>query len=588
MRTPRRSATLPALVLACCCLVAGAGAAATAAAGDPAGRAAPSIVVLRAPSVADRVRAAGGQASERDERSWSADAFHAQEEVLALLARAGTPVRPGQRYLRALNGFAAALTAAQIAALEREPAVAGVYPSRHAAALAVTQPRGGSAPAQGLDGGGVVVAAIGGSAAHAAALAARVAVRAPGSTTLPVSLPGHTTTEGLLAALERALDPDGDGDCHDAPRVIVLGVVEPLAALPDAPSARAVAGAAALDAVVVVPVGDDGAAGPVYGSRAGPSGSPAVLAVAPVEVRGGTVRVSDGSSTGLAPGGAGGGAAPALLAPGGRSADVAADLAADVALLVEARPGLRARTVRALVEGSARSVAAGALADLAASLAAEVAVELSPLGADGTGIATVRNVSTRPLRLTAAIEGAGGVLPRALALRPGASARIVVRAGARGAAAAGSAVHEGALVVTPEGGAPARVRRTFVAPRSVPLLAGVTLTPAAASGAVWPAHLALRAGAVLGSGATRELRPLARLDVELWAGPRRVGLLARLRDVLPGRYVFALTGRGPDGAPLRPGRYRLRLVAVPADATPAQQRNLTFVTSAIARPILSR
>ena len=94
----------------------------------------------------------------------------------------------------------------------------------------------------------------------------------------------------------------------------------------------------------------------------------------------------------------------------------------------------------------------------------------------------------------------------------------------------------------------------------------------------------MRLGAVLGTGLTRELRPLARLDVELWAGPLRLGLLARLRDVLPGRYVLALTGRGPGGARLAPGRYRVRLLAVPADATPAQQRNLSFT---IARTIVS-
>ena len=33
----------------------------------------------------------------------------------------------------------------------------------------------------------------------------------------------------------------------------------------------------------------------------------------------------------------------------------------------------------------------------------------------------------------------------------------------------------------------------------------------------------------------------------------RLGLLARLRDLLPGRYVFGLTGRGPGGAVLPPG-----------------------------------
>jgi hypothetical protein len=44
-------------------------------------------------------------------------------------------------------------------------------------------------------------------------------------------------------------------------------------------------------------------------------------------------------------------------------------------------------------------------------------------------------------------------------------------------------------------------------------------------------------------------------------------LLARLRDVLPGSYAFGLTGRGPNGGGLPPGRYRLRVLAVPPDGT---------------------
>ena len=63
----------------------------------------------------------------------------------------------------------------------------------------------------------------------------------------------------------------------------------------------------------------------------------------------------------------------------------------------------------------------------------------------------------------------------------------------------------------------------------------------------------------------RQLRPLARLDVELWRAGSVLGLLARLRDVLPGRYAFGLTGRGPRGGRLARGTYRLRVVALPPD-----------------------
>ena len=65
-----------------------------------------------------------------------------------------------------------------------------------------------------------------------------------------------------------------------------------------------------------------------------------------------------------------------------------------------------------------------------------------------------------------------------------------------------------------------------------------------------PAVLTVQAGQVRDLAGRRQLRPVARLDVELWRGEERLGVLARLRDVLPGRYAFGLTGRGPRGGTL--------------------------------------
>ncbi len=74
-----------------------------------------------------------------------------------------------------------------------------------------------------------------------------------------------------------------------------------------------------------------------------------------------------------------------------------------------------------------------------------------------------------------------------------------------------------------------------------------------------------------------EIRPVARLDVVLWrADGTQVGTLARLRDVLPGRYTFGLTGRGPDGQRLPPGDYVLRVVAYPVQTGHASVRRLPF------------
>ena len=90
-----------------------------------------------------------------------------------------------------------------------------------------------------------------------------------------------------------------------------------------------------------------------------------------------------------------------------------------------------------------------------------------------------------------------------------------------------------------------------------------------------PAVLTVQAGQVRDLAGRRQLRPVSRLDVELWRGAERLGLVARLRDVLPGRYAFGLTGRGPRGGPLAKGAYRLRVLAVPPDG-PAEAETVNF------------
>ena len=71
--------------------------------------------------------------------------------------------------------------------------------------------------------------------------------------------------------------------------------------------------------------------------------------------------------------------------------------------------------------------------------------------------------------------------------------------------------------------------------------------------------------------------PLSRLDLELWSAKGgRIGLLARLRDVLPGRYSFGVTGRDPTGAVLPGGDYQLRLLAYGTDPGPPTVKSLAF------------
>ena len=84
------------------------------------------------------------------------------------------------------------------------------------------------------------------------------------------------------------------------------------------------------------------------------------------------------------------------------------------------------------------------------------------------------------------------------------------------------------------------------------------------------------AGALEQEATGPDVQPLLRLDVELFRGRKRLGLLARLRDVLPGQVAIGLTGRDPDGNRLQRGRYRIRLTAVPTTGRPVLRRTIGF------------
>ena len=103
----------------------------------------------------------------------------------------------------------------------------------------------------------------------------------------------YARTDQLIAGLERAVDPNVDGDAHDAARVALIGEAVSYAAFADSPEARAIQGALDLDTLVVAPAGNDGPAGPGYGSVSSPGGAPAALTVGggrPARVRRGGAR----------------------------------------------------------------------------------------------------------------------------------------------------------------------------------------------------------------------------------------------------------------------------------------------------------
>jgi subtilisin family serine protease len=308
------------------------------------------LVVLSAFSLADRVARAGGLATDADERRWTAAALAAQGQFISNLARRGVSIRPEFRFTRTLNAFSATLDARAIAALERRTGVKGVYPVRVAyPGASATPTRGAFGPGvrlTGITGRGVTIALLDtgvdlrkpylrgrvldgvdvvGDSADARARAkptdpAQVERHgtemagllvgagtitggvAPGATVLPIRVAGwqadqrgdyavYARTDQLLAGLERAVDPNGDGDAHDAARIALVPLVEPFAAFSDSPLARAVEGAQRLDTLVVAAAGNDGPAGPAFGSVGGPAGAPEALAVGAVDARPATTDV---------------------------------------------------------------------------------------------------------------------------------------------------------------------------------------------------------------------------------------------------------------------------------------------------------
>jgi Subtilase family len=86
-------------------------------------------------------------------------------------------------------------------------------------------------------------------------------------------------TDRVLAALERAVDPNGDGDTADAAQVILMGLAAGFDGGGVDPVARALVAADRVGSTVVVPAGNDG---PTYarpGAVGGPAAAPTAIAV---------------------------------------------------------------------------------------------------------------------------------------------------------------------------------------------------------------------------------------------------------------------------------------------------------------------
>jgi hypothetical protein len=271
------------------------------------------------------------------------------------------------------------------------------------------------------------------------------------------------------------------------------------------------------------------------------------------------------------------------------SSAAAAIVAGAAALLAQARPDLDAAALKGAFVGTAES---GGLVDLGAAAAVEVVAEPASLalgqaarrGWSGTKRFAVRNLSRRRLRVNISVGRLGEVggialrvSPSRITLPPKRSELILLR-GRLAYVPPGTRTTSAALELRAGGGAPVTVPWTvLLGPQPEGLIGGARLStdrfrPSDAA----PALLELRVGKLVDRDGVSEVLPVSHLDLELWRGRERMGRLSRLRNLLPGRYTFGLTGRGPRGRRLAPGRYRLRLLAYPPGDGPPSRQNVEF------------
>lgn len=214
------------------------------------------------------------------ERAFHGFAATVDEADLPALASLGVRLRPNRRFFPAFSQPVPAEAPPAATPAPGAPEVAvlagGVAGARPGGYDAVDRDRDPSPEADPREpgreevGGAPLAAAVEGLGARARVI--RVSALAEGEE--------HARTDTLLAGLERAVDPDGDGDTSDHLPVALVGVSAPYAGFADAPEAIAVRGAERLGTLVVAPAGHEGRAAGAYGTVGSPGA--AAIAAAPL------------------------------------------------------------------------------------------------------------------------------------------------------------------------------------------------------------------------------------------------------------------------------------------------------------------
>ena len=252
------------------------------------------LVELPRPALADRDDL--DSLSPADQRAYLRSLSEEGRALRSALGARGVALRDAVTFGRTWDGFAATVDASDLAALSslgvRARPVRRFYPATsEPVPVPGGKPSGSAAPA----GGPIAILDTGASApgydtldrdsdpspgadprapsrreTSGAALAAIVTAAGERAMTIRVAGYGstpevHGTSDTLIAGLERAVDPNGDGAVDDAVRVALVGVNAPYAGFGDSPEAQAVRGAGKLGTLVVAPAGNEGPARPPNG-----------------------------------------------------------------------------------------------------------------------------------------------------------------------------------------------------------------------------------------------------------------------------------------------------------------------------------